>query len=576
MPGRARSASPAPIAGRSAMAVPGARGCDMDSPRTPVTASHPTRRAAVLAATLTLGVAAADGLSACGSGNPVDGFGGSDPEFGYSLALPIVTTNAASQLGVMTDAAKVSARLYPGAFITGPNGQLLPNPDLLTATPRPEDPQTVDYQVSDKATYSDGTPVTCTDFLLAVTAGQNAAQFGADMPMARQVQSVACQDQDKHFSVTFKEGFGGRFRELFSAGTVLPAHTVAQRAEVPDIVGALQSEAPAQLEPIAEQWRNTFDLGQTDPSEVPTFGPYRVSSRAQDGTLTLEPNPNWKADPPQERRVFLHPVGSELKGLAHDDHLVVADAAATTDFAAQELNAPNFRTRKTAGSRVDLLRLEDAGALASPEARRALGACIDRGSIAGEVKAATGVEVQPVGLRILAPTDPLAPRLKDVAEANTAVDPNRTKQQLDGTTVRIGYLKEVPRYAAMVQNITRSCAAGGVTIRPVEVDAAHPGTLGTDYEALLTTTSSFGRNPTTDVPATAPLDKVRDAERTLADAAETLPLVNEPRAVAVEQHIAGVVDNPGETGLSWNMDRWQRQSEPVPKPPSPEGNPGAI
>ena len=49
----------------------------------------------------------------------------------------------------------------------------MPNSDLVTTHEWMDgDQRNVLYTVTEDATYSDGTPVTCDDFLLAYTAGQ--------------------------------------------------------------------------------------------------------------------------------------------------------------------------------------------------------------------------------------------------------------------------------------------------------------------------------------------------------------------------------------------------------------------
>ena len=102
-------------------------------------------------------------LAACsGSGDDND----ADEGLTYVLDEQLLTTNAGSTLGVAADAAKLSARIYPGAYLPGPGGRLLPNSDLVSVTADPENPDVVDYALAEDANYSDGSPVVCDDFLL--------------------------------------------------------------------------------------------------------------------------------------------------------------------------------------------------------------------------------------------------------------------------------------------------------------------------------------------------------------------------------------------------------------------------
>ncbi|MDN5684302.1 MAG: hypothetical protein L0G90_10970, partial [Corynebacterium glyciniphilum] len=74
--------------------------------------------------------------------------------------------------------------------------------------------------------------------------------------------------------------------------------------------------------------------------------------------------------------------------------------------------------------------------------------------------------------------------------------------------------------------------------------------------------------PSSGASGTATVRQLRDAENALADATSTVPLTAEPRSVAVDRGLSNVVDNPGETGMSWNMDRWVSPDFPTSTAPS--------
>ena len=80
---------------------------------------------------------------------------------------------------------------------------------------------------------------------------------------------------------------------------------------------------------------------------------------------------------------------------------------------------------------------------------------------------------------------------------------------------------------------------------------------------MLDARSSFAQNPDSPVSVFSPLGDIRRAEEELDTRTATIPLTTEPRAIAVNDHVANVVDNPGEAGLSWNMDRWVEHDAPV-------------
>src|SRR5699024_11256624 len=125
--------------------------------------------------------------------------------------------------------------------------QFVPNSDLVTTEEWMEgDQRNVLYTIAEDANYSDGTPVTCDDFLLSFTAGQMQELFGSNMTMMDQVESVACAPENKKFLVKFQPGQGGQWRSMFGPGTVMPAHKIAERAEISreELVNALYSQDP--------------------------------------------------------------------------------------------------------------------------------------------------------------------------------------------------------------------------------------------------------------------------------------------------------------------------------------------
>ena len=74
----------------------------------------------------------------------------------------------------------------------------------------------VEYQITDKAVYSDGQPVTCDSFLLAQVAATSRPLFDSYNPLMEQIDTINCQPGNKTATVVFKGNFGPRWRYLFS------------------------------------------------------------------------------------------------------------------------------------------------------------------------------------------------------------------------------------------------------------------------------------------------------------------------------------------------------------------------
>lgn len=501
-------------------------------------------------------------------------------KFGYVLPRPIVTMNAGMGIGVATDAEKVAARLYPGAFLAGPDGQLLPNPDLVTATPEPRDAKVVKYEINPQAKYSDGAPVVCDDFLLTQTASTRPDLFGADMPLFSQVSSIDCEAGAKTFTVNFNEGFGARFRELFTPGTVLPSHVVSDKAGVDGVVDVIRNYDENSLAALGQAWQETFTVDKNDPATVPTHGPYKVASRGDKGQLTLAPNPNYAGDKPLQPEVVLWPNTANIKEIVEKGSLAVADLNASEAPSAMGIQEPDFMVEEHESGRVDTLRLDSNGLFALPDMRKAFNACIDREMIVKKIEREMETQITPTGLRMLPTRHPLAQQLERTSRWNMRVDKEFAQQWLNGTTVRIGYLEDVPRYKVLVDGIRESCAQAGVTVEPVPLKADDYGVFGADYDVLLDTRPSFGRNSVTNANGLSSVGAVRKVELELQSEMMTISLTSEPRMTAVEAHVANVSDNAGDAGLSWNMDRWREMPEPVNKPVDtsslPADNPDAV
>ncbi len=186
------------------------------------------------------GVLLVAALAACDT-NDDAGDDHANAGFAYVSSSTLTTANGASAQGQASDAARLSVRLYPGAFIDGPNGQSFVNNDLFTSIQAPNEKRSAEYVINPRAQYSDGKPVTCDDFYLAWFAQHKKEYFDSDDPLMEQVESVTCRHNEKKFRVTFARGYGTRYQNLFPAGSVMPSHIIATRAGVEDLTSALES-----------------------------------------------------------------------------------------------------------------------------------------------------------------------------------------------------------------------------------------------------------------------------------------------------------------------------------------------
>ncbi|AKK11233.1 ABC transporter substrate-binding protein [Corynebacterium uterequi] len=527
------------------------------------------RRALVSSALLTTIIATGCSPGAEEGASRADGVG-------YVLNSPLVTTNAASREGVGVNAEQVAARIYPGAFIAGPNGKIIPNVDLVSADELPTDSLQVSYTIADNAVFSDGNPITCVDFQLAYAAGAMPDLFDSHQPIAQDVAGFECQPEAKRFRVTFAEGRGQRWREMFGPGTVLPAHTIAAAAGMDEaqLHNALDAGDRAQLAGVADIWNHGFRLAEFDPTLQVSSGPLRIDSVGEAGEVHLVANPAYYGAPAAEPAITLWPSSSDAAELASNGALQVAETPVAVPAWVNRDNPDNpYHVESQVGLLTEALRFSDTGPLAEPDNRRALAACIDRSAIAAVSSEASGVEVPPVAVHTVYHIDPVRHRLEDIAAEYGSVDPQEA-ELLSATTVRIGYAGPNERYARMVEAIAAGCESAGITVVDAGVDSASMADLGRAYVDAEGTPSWTEGTIDAYLGAVDPqaehssvssnardLEQLRVEEQRLWQELPLLPLSAQPRAFVFDKAVGNVVVYTGPAGIGWNVDRWQVSDE---------------
>lgn len=515
-------------------------------------------------------------LTACSTGPEEPSAAKTAEHFGYLVNAPLETTNAAGNLGVSTNAQLLSGRLYPAVFVPGPAGQMIPNTDLVQTQVLPGANRQVIYTLTEQARYSDGAPITCTDFLLHYKAGVMEDLFSSHLPLTRQIERMDCLPGDKRFTVVFEEGEGGRWRHLFGPGTVLPSHVIARQAGLSEeeLVTALQNEDYATLQEVARIWRDGFSLREFDPELQVSSGPFSIEAVGEHGEVSLVRNEHYFGDQAHLRRLVVWPRGTDAAGLADEGALRVADVPdATPEWVNRDDPMNPYEIESGVGDLTDFLLLGDAGVFSYPGARQAFAACVDQHAVAAASSRVSGVDVPAVGVHSVAHDDPVRYQLADITEPHLGVDLERARG-LAGTTVRIGYVGPNERKAAMVEAIRASCEPAGITV----VDASTEGdalgdltrvTVGQwgqqqvqqgPLDAVLMAVDPMAEADTASARATA-VEELRATETELWERVPSIPLAAQPRTFVIDREVGNVVVYTGMAGIGWNMDRWQVSSE---------------
>src|SRR6476469_8743208 len=114
-------------------------------------------RSVVVAAALSL--IGGLGLSSC-SDSPAD-------SVNYAVDGTLVTYNTNTVAGAASGGPQAFARVLTGFNYHGPDGQIVGDHDCGTSSVGGRAPLVLDYEISAKAVYSDGKPITCDDVVLA-------------------------------------------------------------------------------------------------------------------------------------------------------------------------------------------------------------------------------------------------------------------------------------------------------------------------------------------------------------------------------------------------------------------------
>ncbi|WP_284864360.1 ABC transporter substrate-binding protein [Corynebacterium rhinophilum] len=535
----------------------------------------------------------------------------SDPESynypGYMVNSQLTTTNAGTAFGSTTSAAQLSTRLYPGLFVPGPSGQLIPNADLVETEELPpaadSDQESVRVTLADDATFSDGAPVTCDDYLLAYTAGTHPVEFASHMPLMNDIADIECAPQSKAFTLTFQKDQGHRWRQMFGPGTVMPAHALAQKTDltVEELNAALHAEDMATLQPVAELWRYGFSTAKDDfdPELQVSYGPFTADKVGDSGEVFLKANEQYRGDEPALDRLVIWPSTANAQELADKGVLKVADSAvaapdwlsgnAGKDAESEEGNdapesdndssdkdsagagADAFETTTKVGLQTDTLTLSQAGIFAEPSARKAFAACVDQAAMAHKSSEISGVDVPPAYVRTVSVQDPVAQTLGSVAKDHEGTD-MAAAGQLNGSTIKVGYVGPDKRYQAMVDALRASCEPAGITIEDAAEENLSQFYLNPDPETGQPTIDAFlgPVDPLTEYSAADSSIKnsvqLKEQEEQLWESVPSIPVAAQPRVFIVHRDVEGVLPYTGISGIGWNMDRWHVSTqEPVEK-----------
>ncbi|HEY6478991.1 MAG TPA: ABC transporter family substrate-binding protein [Streptosporangiaceae bacterium] len=316
---------------------------------------------------------------------------------------------------------EINDQIWPQAFITPPNLTPTLNKDLLvSAAVTSTSPQTVVYKINPKAVWSDGTPISATDFIYNWQANSGsskykdlggAAYLAASTAGYNDIKSVTASDGGKTATVVFTAPYSD-WRALFSP--MIPAH-IAQK------VG--------------------FNVGfQTfGPSVQVSGGPYMIQSYTKGEDLVEVPNPKWWGTPGKLKKIvfrFILDDSQQPPAIQNGEANVVNPALAALSYYDSVKNISGFTTKVNAGLEFQHFDFNESNPyLANVNVRHAIAYGTNRQQMIDRIVSPMDPSVKPLDNRLWMATQPA---YKDTSAGYGDYDPAKAKAALTAAGMTMG------------------------------------------------------------------------------------------------------------------------------------------
>ncbi|RRD06684.1 ABC transporter family substrate-binding protein [Arachnia propionica] len=424
----------------------------------------------------------------------------------------------------------VSDRILSSFVYFGTDGTICEDKDFGTIEVLNEDPLEVKYTISDKAVWSDGTPVTINDYLLDWAAqnpeflvpgrasGENKDTKAVfDHVSSSLAEQVLEGPQGEIGSKTFTLKYQGTYPDWkLIIGNVMPAHVVAKQSGLePDALAQAILDRDAETVKKAAEFWNTgwnFEQGQLpDASVIPSMGPYQIKQGGWEGTaLTLEANPKyWGTPPATQNLIFRYIEDAQMAQSLQNGDLNVIDPQATVDTVGQLQNiGPSVKVETFSTLTWEHLdfNFRDTNVFSDAQGglklRQAFAHCVPRQAIVDSL-------IKPIdpGAEIMNAREafPFQEKYDEVVKASydgryDQVDIEKAKQLVAESgvatpiKVRVGYRAGNQRRAETVAAIQASCKDAGFEVEDTATSDFFDKQLPDgDYEVALYAWASSGQ-----------------------------------------------------------------------------------
>jgi peptide/nickel transport system substrate-binding protein len=495
-----------------------------------------------------------------------------------------------------------------GFWFFGEDGSVVPDTEFGTYEKTSDDPLTIKYTFADEATWSDGEPIDCDDFLLVWAANSGKYTTGEKDADGNDVllfstagttgydimQKPKCADGDKEIEVVYDEPFAD-WQANF--GSFLPAHIVEEKAGGIDLVDAITNDDQEALTAAAEFYNTgwVFNPGEIDKSITPSAGPYTIESWQAGQSITLTANDKWWGTPPKAKNIVIRFIAQEQQAQAlANGEIQIAEPQPNPDVV-QQLEGLGDQVKVLQGDEYTYEHLDFnfGGAFKDADLRKAFALCVPRQLIIDNLIKPVNPNAEVMNSRY---SFPFSPDYQDVVGGSydgsyDKADVAAAKAILDekgaaGTVVRIGYQTPNQRRTNEVDLIRSSCNQAGFDVQDAGQDdffgnglaagnfdvalfawAGSPLVTGSSSTFVTGGGNNNGKysNPKVDElinelnvtpDPDAQTELVTQIEKILWDDLATIPIFAFPGIAAHATNIEGVKFQPSQTQITWNMQEW--------------------